>query len=320
MLQRFFASTLAALCVLGFAVAAQASTLTYDQVVQADAPTYYWNFSEAGGNALNNGTAAGGVLAPGASAARVASGVTNGGGLSLGNAISFDGTGNQIWSANADGTVGTKLGDSTNYTSYAIEFWVKMTGAGAQYISIGGHVTSPTQDDGNDPSVIYGFNSGKIELYTVSSPNGRTGNDFSYAADSQWHHVVLGFYCNGGSVSGSDTQTLVVDGNYAGKQTSAGIQPYFNGNPMPTYFKAVDAYYAIGGTNNGGAPVAAGSMLADYAVYNLSGLDSTAFDAKMQSLAGHYSADGTVVPEPGTLALLAGGLLGLIAYAWRKRK
>jgi hypothetical protein len=29
---------------------------------------------------------------------------------------------------------------------------------------------------------------------------------------------------------------------------------------------------------------------------------------------------GAAVPEPGTLALLAGGLIGLIAYAWRKRK
>jgi len=28
----------------------------------------------------------------------------------------------------------------------------------------------------------------------------------------------------------------------------------------------------------------------------------------------------TTVPEPGTLALLARRLLGLIAYAWRKRK
>jgi hypothetical protein len=27
-----------------------------------------------------------------------------------------------------------------------------------------------------------------------------------------------------------------------------------------------------------------------------------------------------VVPEPGTLALLATGLIGLLAYAWRKRK
>jgi hypothetical protein len=29
---------------------------------------------------------------------------------------------------------------------------------------------------------------------------------------------------------------------------------------------------------------------------------------------------GAVVPEPSTLALLVGGLIGLIAYAWRKRK
>lgn len=28
----------------------------------------------------------------------------------------------------------------------------------------------------------------------------------------------------------------------------------------------------------------------------------------------------TPTPEPGTLALLAGGMLGLTAYAWRKRK
>ena len=27
-----------------------------------------------------------------------------------------------------------------------------------------------------------------------------------------------------------------------------------------------------------------------------------------------------LVPEPSTLALLAAGVMGLIAYAWRKRK
>jgi autotransporter-associated beta strand protein len=41
-----------------------------------------------------------------------------------------------------------------------------------------------------------------------------------------------------------------------------------------------------------------------------------------QSIAGFSAAldSATVVPEPGTLALLAAGLMGLLAYAWRKRK
>ncbi len=35
--------------------------------------------------------------------------------------------------------------------------------------------------------------------------------------------------------------------------------------------------------------------------------------------AGRFYIDG-VVPEPGTMALLATGLIGLLCYAWRKRK
>jgi hypothetical protein len=35
---------------------------------------------------------------------------------------------------------------------------------------------------------------------------------------------------------------------------------------------------------------------------------------------GEIDVQAAAVPEPSTLALLAGGLLGLIAYAWRKRK
>jgi hypothetical protein len=49
--------------------------------------------------------------------------------------------------------------------------------------------------------------------------------------------------------------------------------------------------------------------------------DSITLTAALASL-GYNSATGTfaAVPEPSTLAMLAGSLFGLLCYAWRKRK
>ena len=50
---------------------------------------------------------------------------------------------------------------------------------------------------------------------------------------------------------------------------------------------------------------------------DLTGALNTNFDANFVNGGGGTL---TVIPEPGTLALLATGLIGLLCYAWRKRK
>ncbi len=62
------------------------------------------------------------------------------------------------------------------------------------------------------------------------------------------------------------------------------------------------------------APEGTKSMLLDFGA----AVDSTSWDL------GHgdrvFEVQALRIPEPGTLALLATGLIGLLAYAWRKRK
>lgn len=79
---------------------------------------------------------------------------------------------------------------------------------------------------------------------------------------------------------------------------------------------------------------AANYMGADYA-FSASGVRYVKFEIQSNYSADHPAIpseiidlaglaevrfQGTTIPEPSTLAIMAGGLLGLIAYAWRKRR
>ena len=58
-----------------------------------------------------------------------------------------------------------------------------------------------------------------------------------------------------------------------------------------------------------------GTELGDIQFLNPAGLPSATYSAQILS-----TGEVVPIPEPGTLLLLAVGLLGLLAYAWRKRK
>jgi hypothetical protein len=67
----------------------------------------------------------------------------------------------------------------------------------------------------------------------------------------------------------------------------------------------------------------AGQPLADYVGYwgvNTSGNDDLGNDDTVWAVVDGLNGQFAVVPEPGTVTLLAAGGLSLLAYAWRRRK
>ena len=81
-----------------------------------------------------------------------------------------------------------------------------------------------------------------------------------------------------------------------------------------TSFTAVGGMTALslGLTTTGVAPPSAWNMICTRVDTDASDVTKTAFD--------NLNPNVNAVPEPGTLALLASGLIGLLCYAWRKRK
>lgn len=123
--------------------------------------------------------------------------------------------------------------------------------------------------------------------------NGVTLIDSGVAPDAKWHNLAL--------VNDAGTTTVYVDGVAHGSTTAAAVLP------LPTDYTFLGGQYSDNATGN---PVNfAGGNIDEARVFTFA---PGAFRVS--------DLNNCVVPEPGTFTLLATGLFGLLAYAWRKRK
>lgn len=274
-------------------ISSHAATV-YQDAVLAHNPLLYWTFDEAGdtdvASSLVNNTVDN-QLSPQGGASRTASTTTTGG-VSLGRAASFDGVANTMFSASdlfGDPTPGGN-NDSPGFdfiTSqlWAVEFWFNVADAPSQYFS----ETFDGGGNSNNPSLIYNFNSGQLELFGEGGRTGPTG-----ITAGTWHHAVAAFYGNNNSFA-DNLREFYVDGVLFQSTSDA----FSSGHGLRNI--------AIGNATNGSNPVT--GAIDEYAIYELGGLsDLAARQAHVAEIAGHYN----LVPEPSAGLLVGLGLLGFL--------
>jgi len=142
--------------------------------------------------------------------------------------------------------------------------------------------------------------------------------------------------------TGSYTQTLQVTDVSADPASSTyTLSAYFNANQNLSAANAFvnitfydSTYTFLGGPPSSGLVLdnnpstwaqisltATEPLNTKYIVSQVMYLDSTLMDSSGATYPGYVdSASLTLVPEPGTMLLLLSGLVGLLCYAWRKRK
>jgi hypothetical protein len=299
-----FYSCLSVVVLLVAATAVQAD-VTYSSTVLANNPIGYWRMGGTGlttaydssGNA-NNGTAgvgaALGAVSPGALPNDVSKAATFGGAAST-SCVSIDN------------------GSPFNFDTtdpFTLEAWVKSTdartmqGVVAKYASgTCGYFMALYNPTGTSTGGELA-----IQLQSSASAYSYAFTDGKNLADGNWHYVAAA-YNGGGSSAGL---SLFVDGSAVVAPTAG------DGDTLGSIQNT--GLLDIGQRDSG-------SVLADkvfkgsideVAVYGsvLSGTD----------IAAHWAARNDIgltpdpVPEPSTVVFLTTGLLGLLAYAWRKRK
>jgi len=125
-----------------------------------------------------------------------------------------------------------------------------------------------------------------------------TGNGIAdyYSNDvitwDQWHHIA------------------------ATKSSTGGINFYLDGNLTATIAGATGNFNALSGTES--YSLGRGNTIATQAINGGKMDELRVYNTVLTQT--EIRAAAVVVPEPSTIVLAASGLIGLLAYAWRKRK
>jgi hypothetical protein len=106
------------------------------------------------------------------------------------------------------------------------------------------------------------------------------------------------------------------DGGFTGIVDSAVTLPPGYGADMVAYSTLSDTWLSTSASGN----LAVNAILAKLYVPTGGNAELTGSLGMSVSGNGCLGHGTTFIPEPGTMVLLATGLMGLIAYAWRKRK
>lgn len=267
------------------------------------------------------------------------------------NSSNWTGAPNTSQDAVVSGSASYTLSLADGGTFYYRNF--RMQGTGTTMINMtGGTFASGTSAGAQNYVALSRENTGGVTIFNISGGtatcNSTTyiaggGANGNYGSGTAYLNVSGGSYTAANMIVGAiGTGTLNITGGtvtlnstlqlgaqFSGKTGSGTV--YLNGGTL-----TVGSTNITGVTSNGGSAdfeflsgslVLAGNESAYNTAALLQGYVGSWFHVGPGSLAVFYSSSANTttftlspVPEPNTITILAVGLVGLLAYAWRKRK
>ena len=172
--------------------------------------------------------------------------------------------------------------------AWTINAWMKLSSTTVAFNTLGGFGPRTSLVAGDSRGVI---SHGPATNFYLFGSTADLNSGYAFPGDNAWHMYTVTY--DGANM------TMYVDGVQkatAAKTLAATSAAIYVGNP------------SAWGVNTTFTP-----KVANFSVWS-----GAATQDQVTYLDGNPQA--SVIPEPGTLALLAMGLIGLLCYAWRKRK